>query len=125
MPETPTFSRSTYRSGEVIFGEGDIADAVYMIVSGSVEIRAKAWGDAFRPLALISKGEIFGEMALIEGRPRQAAAVAMEKTVVVEIQRNKFYSLLLSLDPLMKKMVIHLAVNLRETTDRLRKCEES
>ncbi len=125
MIETTTFHRRTFQPGDVIFDVGDFAGAIYTIVSGAVEIRAKSLGGDFHPVALMGRGEVFGEVALIEGRLHQGTAVAMGKTVVVEIKRREFFSRLISLDPLMKKVVVHLATSLHETTDKLKKYEET
>jgi len=124
MPETTKFERKTFDAGGFVFREGDFADAIYIIVKGAVEIKTTTKDDHVHKLTTLKKGEVFGEMALIEGRPRQASAEAVQETEVIIIPRKEFFSKLLLLDPLMKKIIIHLTVLLHETTDRLNKCED-
>jgi len=83
------FLRS-FGSGEVIFEEGSVGKHMYVVVSGRVDIRKKT-GDRDAVVATLGKGELFGEMALVDNLPRSAAAVALEdRTSVVEIDHAQF-----------------------------------
>lgn len=79
--ETPT--------GNVIFREGDPGDEAYMIVSGAVEISTRI-GETDTVLATLRRGEIFGEMALIDSQPRMATATAVEDTVLSAVPQEVF-----------------------------------
>jgi CRP-like cAMP-binding protein len=57
--------------GETVFDAGDAADCMYAVIEGAVEIRVDG-----RVIERLAPGGVFGEMALIDGRPRSAAAVA-------------------------------------------------
>jgi CRP-like cAMP-binding protein len=63
-----------YEPGTVLFREGDPGDFMYVIQAGEVEIR-RSISDVERVLAVLPAGEFFGEMALINSRPRSATAV--------------------------------------------------
>jgi signal transduction histidine kinase len=83
-----------FPAGARIFSENDPGDGVYVIRDGLVEI-AHMVGD--RPLCVFSKfgpGEIFGEMAVIEDRPRSATTTAVKETSVYFIPRAQMISLL-------------------------------
>jgi CRP-like cAMP-binding protein len=80
--QTP--SRS-YAAGEVIFNESDPAAELYVIQSGTVEIRLNN-----RLLDTLSEKNIFGEMALIDGEPRSAKAVAATPVTLVPISEKQF-----------------------------------
>lgn len=83
-----------FAKGEVIFWEGEASDAAYTIRSGSVEIEKNTETGPVR-LALLSEGEIFGEMGIVEERPRSATARAAEPVVATAVRRDEFIGLLL------------------------------
>jgi CRP-like cAMP-binding protein len=83
----------SYPSDAVIFREGDAGDAISVIARGRVRISRRISGgeEAF---AVLSAGEIFGEMALLDpGSGRSADAVAHEDAVVLELSRARFDAL--------------------------------
>ena len=73
-----------YPAGAVLFREGDSGDAMYVIQTGSVEIR-RLIGDQERVLAVLPAGEFLGEMALLNHRPRSATAVVREPSRLLVI----------------------------------------
>jgi CRP-like cAMP-binding protein len=99
----------TYRPGEVIFVEGDIGRALFIMESGKVELtRGGADG---RPVALytLKPGEFFGEMALLESLPRSATATAVETTRLHLLYRTKLDALLNSEPRIGLSIMSHLA----------------
>lgn len=79
------FDIQTYKKGQVIFKEGDKADCMYDIRWGSVGIYANYGTKQEKILTKLSAEEFFGEMGLIDGEPRSATAVALEKDTRVEV----------------------------------------
>jgi CRP-like cAMP-binding protein len=79
-----------YESGEVILREGDIGETAYTIDHGQVEVTKQMDGRAVH-LAYIGAGDVFGEMSMIDDRPRSATITAVEPTVVLEVHREGFY----------------------------------
>ncbi len=80
----------SYAKGEVIFTEGSIGQYMYVIHSGSVNILKGNNGNENR-VGQLHKGDIFGEMALVDNLPRSATAVAAEdSTSVLEIDHAHF-----------------------------------
>lgn len=80
--------------GEVVYQQGDHGSSVFVIVSGEAQV-IFGTGD-FSKTAKIRSGRIFGEMALISGRPRSATVTAGKDTVVVEIPRRAMLKLIAS-----------------------------
>ena len=78
-----------YRRGEEIFREGSVGQHMYVIASGSVDIVRGDDGKGER-LATLGKGDIFGEMALLDHLPRSASAMAAEDTELLEIDHALF-----------------------------------
>ncbi|MBI1776913.1 MAG: cyclic nucleotide-binding domain-containing protein [Proteobacteria bacterium] len=90
--------RRLFKSHSVIFKEGDKGDAAYLIRSGKVAI-AKDTADGPVILATIGKRSIFGEMALIDGSPRMASAIAAENTICTVIDPGQIKGQLAVLTP--------------------------
>jgi len=112
-----------YPANAAVFREGDAGDAIYVIARGRVRISRQISGgeEAF---AILSPGEIFGEMALLEpGSGRSADAVAHEDAVVLELPRARFEALEAA-DPEgcaeLSSLLCHLAAKRSvETAERL------
>ncbi len=75
----------TCRSGETIFREGDMADCLYVLKDGEVDITL-----GNRLLKPLVAGEIFGEMALIDGSPRSATALARTDVTLIPVNEKQF-----------------------------------
>lgn len=82
-----------YNPGEIIIKEGTFGDSAFILKQGSVEVRKKTnVEDIF--LATLEAQEIFGEMGLIEDKPRSATIIAKSLVIVNEISREDFMGLL-------------------------------
>jgi CRP-like cAMP-binding protein len=79
----------SFEAGEVIFFENDMGETAYVIEEGRVEVLKNMDGNNVH-LAYIGAGEPFGEMSIIDEKPRSATIVAVEKTAVREIHREDF-----------------------------------
>ena len=77
----------TYRKGDVIFNEGDMGDTMYIIQSGVVEISHIKDGNR-NVLAILEKGNFFGEMALIDSRTRSATATSISRSRLLLLARD-------------------------------------
>src|SRR5689334_16327303 len=84
-----------FKPGDWIFRPGDPASLAYLIREGEVEI-LEGRGDAMKRFAVFKKGMVFGEMSLVEERPRSSAARALTDVTTVGLTRNDFEMLLAS-----------------------------
>lgn len=110
--------RKTYRAGKAIFRKGDAGDVAYVIQSGTVDIVRPVAGQN-RLIATLAAGEIFGEMALIDGKPRMADAVAASDVVVLAVPADQFQEKLRSADPFVRALLRMFVTNLRVMTEKL------
>ena len=82
-----------FKKGATIIHEGAAGSFAYLIVSGAVEV-SKNVGDEKLILSRLVKGSIFGEMSLVDDKPRSATVIALEDTEVRVITREDFESML-------------------------------
>lgn len=99
----------SYPNGSTIFKEGDPGDCMFAVVEGSVEIRLHG-----KVVEQIAPGGVFGEMALIDGQPRSAAAIATSDCTLAAIPEKRFLRLV--------EQTPHFALQImRVVTERLRR----
>ena len=79
-----------HQRGEVIFHQGDVGTALYIIRKGEVTIRLSSPDGKEVSLALLRRGAAFGEMALLDGEPRSTDAVAREESSLLGLSREDF-----------------------------------
>jgi CRP/FNR family cyclic AMP-dependent transcriptional regulator len=106
------------RSGEVLFKEGAPGDEMYLIRSGKIRIVKDLEGTQ-KTLAVIGEGEFFGEMALLDKRPRSASAIAETDAKLIIVDRNAFLSSV-NKNPFIKYIIETLTTRLRKTNNMLK-----
>ena len=90
--------RIVFAQGETIFSEGEPGERAYLIERGQIDISFERKGRPVR-IATLGAGEIFGEMALIDNRPRSATATAAAETEAIVIRRDQIQLVLKGADP--------------------------
>jgi CRP-like cAMP-binding protein len=105
--------------GDYVFREGELGTEMYIIHEGQVEILNRV-GDEERLLAVLEKGDFFGEMALLEDRPRAASARALTATRLLQINGSTFDQMLRENPEIAVRMMRKLSRRLRETDDLLK-----
>lgn len=108
--------RKVFAAGEQIFKEGDAGDCAYLIEEGAVEILV-AEQEVQRRVSVIGKGEVFGEVALIDYQPRTATVSAIDETVLVPIPRKLVESLLEKSDPVLRFLLLVILERFRNKGD--------
>ncbi len=104
--------------GEVLFKEGDPGDEIYIIKKGKIRIYKEIEGEE-RTLAILKEGEIFGEMAVLDGKPRSASAEAVENTVLEVLSKDSIVNVINS-HPMVKFLIDTLIERLRTADEQLR-----
>ncbi|MGE4062306.1 MAG: cyclic nucleotide-binding domain-containing protein [Rhodospirillaceae bacterium] len=106
----------TFPKGKVLFKQGESGDAAYIVNSGAVGLYREAQGRKI-PLATVRKGELFGEMAVIDGSPRMATAFALEDSKLTVIPIETMLEKMKKADPFIRAMIHMLMNNLRSVHD--------
>ena len=105
-----------YVRGQVIFLEGDAGSALCLIADGRVRIQLTGADGREVVLNVYGPGEIFGELALLDGEPRSADAIALDDVRVYWLQREAFAAFLESHPRAAMTMLASLSRRLRHTT---------
>lgn len=105
-----------FRRGETVFHLGDPGDALFIVMSGSIKITLPADTGDEAILATLRPGDFFGELALLDGAPRSATAVAIEATETYILPRDRFRELIAT-EPIMREALLAtLAAEVRRLT---------
>ncbi|MCW8915837.1 MAG: cyclic nucleotide-binding domain-containing protein [Magnetovibrio sp.] len=105
--------KKTYLVGDTIFKEGEPGEHAYLIKSGEVKITKLDGNEQPTTIAVLKKGNIIGEMALIDDHPRAASAISLDHTEVMVISKEDFQARL-------KKSDQVIGLLLQTFTQRLR-----
>ena len=106
-PHTSRFGRS-FPTGQVLFQEGEPGSEMFVIQTGRVRI-SKVCPSGERTLAILGPGEFFGEMAILNAKPRTATATAIEDLHALVIDRRTFESMVLGNGEIALRMITRLA----------------
>jgi signal transduction histidine kinase len=104
----------SFPAGHVIFREGDPGDALYIIEEGRVEISALIGNRGRCVFSHFGPGEYFGEMSVVDSRPRSATAVAEIPTAVSMIPRDQVWQTFAKSPKLLLSMVQEFSLRMRE-----------
>jgi SulP family sulfate permease len=122
-------ARRAIAAGDVLFQEGEPGDRLCLLARGAVEISILAGGKHRVRLVTMAEGSLFGEAALLDGRPRSAAAQAVEDTVVYELTRGGLDGIAARHPRIAIRIVTNLArimsQRMRETNEILRQLDDS
>ena len=117
---TVNFTVKSYNQGQTIFREGQEGSYACIINSGKVAVVKELSGRAVT-LAVLEKGEVFGEMALVATERRTATVLALDYTEVVVLDRERLLASLRSSTPLAQSLVIGLIKRLAQTSALVQK----
>lgn len=107
-------------AGETVFWEGDNPDWLYIVAEGKVKVVKYASSGKELIVAIFTQGNIFGELAVFDGKPYPASALAQVDSQIVAISRSDLLNFLSTNPMVALKMINLLGARLRDAHDRLR-----
>lgn len=107
-----------YAAGTVLFEEGDIGREMYVIQSGEVEICRRV-KDENRLLAVLPAGEFFGEMSIVNNRPRSATAIVRRQSRLLVIDEHTFEAMIRSKAEIAVRMIKTLSSRLERANQQI------
>jgi CRP-like cAMP-binding protein len=105
-----------FRRGQVVFQKGDTGSSMMAVLSGRVRISAVNSEGKEITLNVINPGQVFGEIALLDGQPRSADAGAIEDTLLLVLERRNFMPFLTGNQDLVSRLLAVLCERLRSTS---------
>lgn len=111
-------NRKDFSAGAIVFSEGDVGDAMYVVIRGMVQVYRDTTSGRL-VLAKVQPGEFFGEMALIGNTPRTATAVVLSDTILAVYKPDELETLLTTRPEVGARMIRYLVQRLKDTTDKL------
>ena len=107
-----------FPAGTVLFEEGQPGDYMYVVQAGEIEIRRQV-GETERVLAVLPAGEFFGEMAIINERPRSATAIVREPSRLLVIEGRTFEAMLRARPEIAMRIIKSLATRLESANQHV------
>jgi CRP/FNR family cyclic AMP-dependent transcriptional regulator len=111
--------RRTISAGTTMFQEKELGLTFYVVLSGSIKLFTRSNNGEEKVLSLVSAGESFGELSLLDGRPRSASAQTLEPTAVLELSSEQFMQLLESHFDITRGILSELCRRLRKTNEHV------
>jgi CRP-like cAMP-binding protein len=111
--------RRSFAPGTVLFQEKEPGNTFYVILSGSIKIFTRSPSGEEKVLSVINAGESFGELSLLDGRPRSASAQTLEPTSVLELSSQAFMGLLENHFDITRGILVELCRRLRQTNEQV------
>ncbi len=108
----------TKKKGELIFSQNQVGKEMYFIHSGSVTIQKEKRGKKIE-LAVLKQGSLLGEMALIDGKPRSATAIAQEDCELLTISQAEFQKQISKTPPWYMALIRITSESLRKINTQL------
>src|SRR5258708_4370119 len=109
----------TVAAGTTIFARGDAGTCLFAVCAGTVKITNRSLDGKDAVFNLINVGEIFGEIALLDGGPRTADAMAMTDCELMVIDRREFVPLVESRPDIALRLIEVLCGKLRHTSEQI------
>ncbi|MCW2601309.1 MAG: Crp/FNR family transcriptional regulator [Frankiales bacterium] len=107
-----------FDKGELLCVEGDVGDALLLLVRGSVTVFRTSPDGERAALAVVEPPQVLGEVALLDGAPRSASVEATAPTVVLSLSRAEFFGLLRHQPAVLEPLMRQLGAMVRRLTEQ-------
>ncbi len=114
-----TGERMNYAAGQELFHQGDVGDAMFVILSGTADVLLETPAGQI-PVAEFKKGSFVGDIAILCDVPRTATIKAREPLTTLKISKDMFYRLVSEFPEMAIEMMRELAHRLEDTNQKLR-----
>ena len=111
--------RLTYKAGQVLFDQGDVGDAAYIIIDGEAEVMVDSPGGPLT-VAVLRRNDIVGEIAILCDVPRTATVKAATELVTLKVTKDLFFRMVMDFPEMGVEIMRVLAHRLEQTTAQLR-----
>lgn len=109
----------TVRARQPIFLQGENGHELFLLLSGAVRIVAEGAEGREITLALLTDGNFFGDMALLDGHPRSASAVALEDCDILVLRQSDLFEVLERSPASVRRLLAFLSERLRRANERI------
>ncbi|TET19218.1 MAG: cyclic nucleotide-binding domain-containing protein, partial [Candidatus Cloacimonadota bacterium] len=107
-----------YKKGKRIINEGELGDSLFIILEGEVEV-VKGKGKNSKRVASLQAFDFFGEMSLLENKPRSASIIAKKDSLLLKLSKTNFEKLVNKFPIISFRIMKTLSARIRETDRRL------
>ena len=103
----------TLKAGDQLFKKGDVGECMYIINSGTIRIH-----DGDYIFAVLDENEVFGELSLLDSEPRSASATSESDCVLLKLEQQPFYEILLRDQEVLKGILQMLCSRIRALDEK-------
>ncbi|MCD6239467.1 MAG: Crp/Fnr family transcriptional regulator [Thermotogae bacterium] len=109
-----------FKKGDIVFFEMEKDDTFYLILDGVVGIFVESEGGKEKILSILSKGNFFGEMAILEGKPRSAGVRVLEDARFLILGKKNFLNMITKEPKLSLNVIVEMSRRLRYTDQQIK-----
>jgi CRP/FNR family transcriptional regulator, cyclic AMP receptor protein len=119
-----TSERAVFEAEEVLFHQGDPADAAYIIVDGEVAVDVESPNGGRTRVARLGRDQIIGEIGILGDVPRTATITATARTTTLKITKDLFFRMVSDFPTMAVEVMRVLAHRVEHTNALLRECQD-
>jgi len=108
-----------YQSRKIVVAKGDRASELFVLLRGRAIVTTRGSEGTEAALNVMGPGEVFGEVALLDGQPRSASVTTLERCEMAVIDKRSFHALLAVSPSIAANLLAVLATRMRELTNRM------
>lgn len=111
--------KRVFRQGEVIFHRDDPGQVLYIVKEGKVKIALTSPDGQEVSLTVFGSGECFGELSILDGEPRSADAIALERVELYALQRQDFVNVVMNQPKIAVQVMKVISQRLRQADQQI------